>query len=297
MVNAEFPERPIEVRSRPIGPADLDTVVRVLKKGFGIRRSERFWRHVLDRLNTREPPNNLPKFGYMLESGGRPVGVILLIFSTPGTNVDRAAIRCNISSWYVEPEFRGYASFLAAQALRHKNVTYLNISPAPNTMPIVDAQGYTRYGNGLFIAVPAMQLRTAGSTGSIVPFPRTPDAPHEAFERQLLADHATYGCLSFWYVNPERAYPFVFRRRFAKGVLPCAQLIYCRDVADVARFGGPIGRHLFRHCGLLVAVDANARIPDLRGVYIDGLMPKYFKGPQRPRLGDLAYTEAALFGM
>jgi hypothetical protein len=26
-------------------------------------------------------------------------------------------------------------------------------------------------------------------------------------------------------------------------------------------------------------------------------MPKYFKGPDRPRLGDLAYTEIAMFGM
>jgi hypothetical protein len=26
-------------------------------------------------------------------------------------------------------------------------------------------------------------------------------------------------------------------------------------------------------------------------------MPKYFKGPQRPRLGDLAYTEYALLGV
>jgi hypothetical protein len=26
-------------------------------------------------------------------------------------------------------------------------------------------------------------------------------------------------------------------------------------------------------------------------------MPKYFKGPQRPRLGDLAYSENAVMGV
>jgi len=26
-------------------------------------------------------------------------------------------------------------------------------------------------------------------------------------------------------------------------------------------------------------------------------MPKYFKGPQRPRLGDLAFTEYAVMGL
>ena len=28
-----------------------------------------------------------------------------------------------------------------------------------------------------------------------------------------------------------------------------------------------------------------------------GRMTKYFKGPQRPRLGDLAYTEYAVLGV
>ena len=217
--------------------------------------------------------------------------------TTPGTSGDPDAIRCNISSWYVEPAFRGYASFLAAQALRYKNATYLNISPAPNTKPIVEAQGYTKYGNGMFIAAPALQWRPRDRADAIVSSDRAPGAPHEAFERTLLAEHATFGCLSFWYDTPERAHPFVFRRRLAKGVLPCAQLIYCRDIADVARFAGPIGQYLIRHRCPLVIIDANARVPGLAGVYIDGLMPKFFKGPQRPRLGDLAYTEAALFGM
>jgi hypothetical protein len=296
MVNATFPDRPAEVRSRPIAAADLDAVARLLAQGFGFRRSRAFWQRVLDQLASRQPFEGLPKYGYVLESGGRPVGAILLIFSTPGTGGDPNAIRGNISSWYVEPAFRGYASFLSAQALRHKNVTYLNISPAPNTRPIVEAQGYTKYGNGLFIA-PALQWRRSNAAATILPFDRLPDAPYEAFEHGLLADHAGYGCISFWCVTAARAHPFVFRRRVAKGVLPCAQLIYCRDVADIAKFARPIGQYLIRNSCPLVVIDANERVPGFVGIYIDRLMPKYFKGLQRPRLGDLAYTEAALFGM
>jgi len=44
-------------------------------------------------------------------------------------------------------------------------------------------------------------------------------------------------------------------------------------------------------------IDANAPIPGLVGRYCGGNMPKYFKGPQRPRLGDLAYTENAVMGV
>jgi hypothetical protein len=293
----DFPDRPAEVRSRLIASTNLAAVVQLLNEGFRPRRSRAFWQGVLDRLESHTPPNGLPKYGYVLESGGRPVGAILLIFSTPGTGGDPGEIRCNISSWYVEPAFRGYASFLAAQALRHKNVTYLNISPAPNTKPIVEAQRYTKYSSGLFIAAPALQRGVAGAAATLVALDQPPEAPHEPFEHKLLVDHVGYGCMSFWCVTAERAYPFVFRRRFAKAVLPCAQLIYCRDIVDIARFAGLIGRHLFAHCGPLVVIDSNGPVPGLLGTYIDGLMPKYFKGPQRPRLGDVAYTEAALFGM
>jgi hypothetical protein len=112
----------------------------------------------------------------------------------------------------------------------------------------------------------------------------------------LLRDHAAFGCVTFWCVTAERAHPFVFRRRRAKGVLPCAQLIYCRDTADVVRFSGLIGRYLAARGCPLVVIDASGPVPGLPGIYLDG-RPKYFKGPDRPRIGDLAYTEAALFGV
>jgi hypothetical protein len=47
----------------------------------------------------------------------------------------------------------------------------------------------------------------------------------------------------------------------------------------------------------LVIVDANGPIPGLIGLFRRDSMPKYFKGPQPPRLGDLAYTEYALLGV
>ena len=94
-----------------------------------------------------------------------------------------------------------------------------------------------------------------------------------------------------------RAYPFVFRPRLVKGFIPCAQLIYCRDIADFARFAGPIGRYLARRGRAIVIVDANGPIPGLIGIFRRGSKPKYFKGPQRPRLGDLAYTEYAILGV
>src|SRR5262249_24061714 len=176
-----------------------------------------------------------------------------------------------------------------------KTVTYLNISAAPHTWPILQAQGYQRYSNGIFVAVPA--LSRAGSGARVLAADAQPDAPFEPFERDLLMDHASYGCIRFWCMTPGRALPFVFRPRVVKGIVPCVQLIYCRNVADVATFAAPIGRLLAGRGRPIVLVDANGTVAGLPGRYFDDTMPKFYRGPARPRLGDLAYTEAALFGV
>ena len=89
----------------------------------------------------------------------------------------------------------------------------------------------------------------------------------------------------------------MFRTRLVKSAIPCAQLIYCRDIADFVRFAGPIGRFLALRGRPLVIVDANGPIAGVAGTYRRGTAPKYFRGPLRPRLGDLAYTEYALLGV
>jgi hypothetical protein len=292
MVNADQVNAAPKIRCRQIADGDLDALADLLKRGFGARRTHAFWRHVLAGLKARAVPAGMPRYGYLLENAGVPVGAILLIFAaTPGGEAPRA----NVSSWYVEPAFRSYAPLLVAQALKLKPVTYLNVSAVPHTWPILEAQGYQRYSNGVFVAVPAVQ-RSHGDV-RLLAADRQPDAPHEPFERDLLVEHAGYGCISLWGVTRERAYPFVFRPRIVKNAVPCAQLIYCRDIGDVARFAGPIGRFLARRGRPFVVIDANGPIEGLVGRYFDGTMPKFFRGPARPRLGDLAYTETALFGM
>ena len=121
--------------------------------------------------------------------------------------------------------------------------------------------------------------------------------PFDLHDRDLLTEHAKYGCTSLWCVTPERCYPFVFRARLIKGFIPCIQLIYCREFEDFVRFARPIG-HFFAMRGRpFVIVDSNGPIRGLVGKYFNNKMPKYFKGAQRPRLGDLSYTETALFGV
>jgi len=183
-----------KVRCRQINDSDVDGVGDLLTRGFRIR-SRNYWRRALASLGSHPTPAGLPKYGYLLESAGAPVGVILLIFSSiPGH--DAAAMRCNVSSWYVEPAYRSHAALLVSQAIKHKNVTYVNISPAVHTRPIVEAQGFARYSNGQFVAVPALSRACVDDTAKVIGIPTAAGELFDASASELLATHQDYGCIS-----------------------------------------------------------------------------------------------------
>ena len=290
------PPRPApRLRCREIGEHDVASVIELLASGFA-SRDGKYWAHALDCLLRHPTPAGLPKLGYLLEHEGTVVGVILLIFSTIASG-SGSTVRCNISSWYVKPAFRAYASLLVLRAMRRKDVTYLNVSPAPHTRAIIEAQGLVRYCNGQQLTLPL--FKSGSPPVRIVPVDRVrrPDDPALTGEFDLLAAHAGLGCVCLWCTSENEVHPFIFLpRRIAKGLVPVLQLVYCRELQDFVRLAGPIGRYLAIRGRPLVLLDAPGPIPGLVGKYVEGSGPKYFKGPAKPRLGDLAFTEGVLFG-
>jgi hypothetical protein len=283
------------IRCREITSDDLDGIADLLTRGFG-NRARDHWLRALQRLSEHRTPAGFPKYGYLLEDQGNPVGAILLIFSSVPVDGE-PRIRCSVSSWYVDPAFRSHAAMLASRALKHKQVTYVNNSPAPHTLPILEAQGYARYCRGRFIALPALALRSCGSRVEAI----TPDARSDrdlpAFETELLVDHARYGCISVTCSAEDGMHPFVFMPRWKSGLIPYVYVVYCRSAQDFVRFAGPLGRFLAWRGFPLVALDSDGPIPGLVGVYSEDVVPKYFRGPDKPRLGDVAYSEQVLFGI
>ncbi len=288
-----------KIRCRQIVDHDLEQVADVLAAGFP-RRNRSYWTAALQYLRERDSPAGFPRYGYILTNGQQIVGVLLLIFVT--REVDGATShRCNVSSWYVIPEFRNFAPLLVLPPLRHKDVTFLNTSPAYNTLQTIEAQGFQRLSNGVFLAIPALSFRFPD--GRIIRLRKSVPLPGTipAAEASLLRDHAERGCLSLVWQTRQQCYPFVFRRRlvrhrFRYGWLPCAQLIYCSGLDRFVEVAGPIGRYLAVRGMPVVLIGGNGPIENLSGRYYDEKNQIYYRGPQKPTLGDLAYTEAALFG-
>jgi hypothetical protein len=285
-----------KIRCREIAAGDVEAVADLLTRGFP-GRQRAYWLAGLQRQAARAVPDGYPRYGYLLEAAGAAVGVLLLMYSEK-TAGGGSALTCNVASWYVEPQFRNQASLLSAIALKHKHVTYVNVTPAPPTWPILKAQGYKRYCDGLFFALPVLS-RGGGTITPVAAWSARPDdLPASEFE--LLRRHAGYGCTSLICRTPQGATPFVlapFRIRQGRIGLPAAQLIYCRSVDDFVACAGAVARFLLKHAKPLVVVDANGPIAGLAGFYSEARGQKYFRGPNPPRLGDLADTEYALYGL
>lgn len=285
-----------KIRCREIAADDAKAVADLLTRGFP-GRPRAYWLAGLERQATRAVPDGYPRYGYLLEAAGTVVGVLLLMYSSKVSGAE-PVLTCNVASWYVEPQFRNQASLLSAIALKHKHVTYVNVTPAPPTWPILKAQGYKRYCNGLLFALPALS-RGGGAIEVIASdSARADDLSPNEFE--LLQRHAGYGCLSLVCRTSRGAMPFVlapFRVRQGRIGLPAMQLIYCRSIDDFVGCAGAIGRFLLVRGKPLVIVDANGPIRGLPGIYSDARGQKYFKGPKPPQLGDLADTEFALYGI
>src|SRR5262249_46090679 len=149
---------------------------------------------------------SLPRYGYLLEADGQPVGVVLALYMPVAGS---GAYRCNLSSWYVTPPYRGYASLLVRMASKRKEVTYLNISPAPHTWSTVEAQGFVPYCNGQFFAVPA--LTPAPSAMRVGTWDPSIAAHVALSENELMSAHAQFGCLTVVVTDCDGSYPFVLQ--------------------------------------------------------------------------------------
>jgi hypothetical protein len=278
MLSAAAPPAPAtRVRCRQIAEADLDGLADLLTRGFPRSNHEK-WIEGFARLRAMPSIEGVPRFGYVLESDGAIVGVILMIASRRG---DR--IFSNLSSWYVAPDWRSYSTMLISMATKLKHVTYVNISPAPHTLDLMDAQGFTQYVFGRSAGLAAFGFG-GGKVSDVIPA----DLP----ERDLLRDHAALGCISLVCEKDGALLPFVFKpRHLDRPPIKAADLIFGRSENDFRACAPALGRWLLRRGILAIIVDGKPE--GLPCWYADGKEPRYFKGPHIPT--DLAYTEKVIF--
>jgi hypothetical protein len=267
------------VRCRQIVESDLASLARLLLQGFP-RTSRQFWDAGLARMAALSPIEDMPRFGYALESEGGLVGALLSISSRRGTQ-----IFSNVSAWYVHPSYRAHSTLLVSTTTKLKHVVYLNISPADHTLRTLQLMGWKRYNFGQSAVLPL-----PGFGRGIV----SEDIPADLLERALLEDHRQMGCASIVCQSSEGRSPFVFKRRWlGRFHLPVMELIWCRTTSDFERCAPALWRHFLKRRTFGFILDG--KVKGVLSHYTDGKEPRLYKGPHAPSLNDLAYTEKVIF--
>ena len=282
------------VRCRLISEGDLAAVADLLCEGFK-GRPRAVWEAGLERLRLRDAPVGAPRFGYCLEAGERLVGVILIIASRREINGVQADYS-NVASWYVKTDYRAYAQLLVSIALRKKETTYTNISPAPHTWSIVESQGYTRYCSGLFFAFGLLSRPVKGVRISAFDV----NSHQGIAEFELLRRHNDMGCNVVVAEDGGTGTGFVFRRYCVRGgrlPMPGMIALHVPNQTALVRYAGNLSRYFLSLAAPILVMDADEPVRGLRGVYTQARGRKYFKGPHNPGLCRLADSEYAIFGV
>ena len=276
------------MKIRPIDTSDLPDVARLLHEGFPSKTIS-YWEASLSVLAGRPQCNSLPQFGMTIDDDGTLQGVMLTIGSTQGDQ-----IFCNLSSWYVRPDFRKYSALLMQRAVKAKGLTYTDCSPAEQVLPIVTKFGFSPYTSGALLIDARQAFRrdaaqvtdlTEGDLNTLDP---------EIRERISL--HMSYGCEGLVLHRPDAsALPLLFRTRRLKGLIPAAQFVYGNPDALI-NHAASISRKLVFHGVPMILIDLPSGASPRTGRILPSYNLRYAKGDNPPPAGYLLDTEIALFG-
>lgn len=282
-----------KTQCKVIEDADLQSVAELLAQGFSGRKAAD-WLAGLRRQGARDVPAGWPRYGYRLDAAGRTVGVLLVLYTARDIEGE-TVLRCSLSSWYVDPDFRSHATLLTSVAQKLRTTSYVNLTAAPHTWPIIEAQGFKCAGTGTFFSFP---LVSGGASARVAVLGSDPVPGLSEAEHDLLRRHATLGCRSLVCRTGEGALPFIlapFRVRRGRLTLPGMRLIYARDLDSYRLCARALGAFLAVRGRAFVALSADGPVPGLRGIFTTQRGRRYVRGPHPPSPYDLTDSEFVVF--
>ena len=277
------------MKFRDIETADFPALATLLSEGFPAT-TRGFWVTALDLLAGWEPVAGLPRYGIVVEDGGALCGVLLMLSHKRGE-----ATICNLSSWYVRASHRGAAPFMFARALGVDGVTYLDCSPTPEVVPVIERFGFRPYTDGALLLDARQSLRRGARVTRL-----TPEALAACGdpERARIEANLAYGCRGLLARDADGApVPLLYRVARVKRRIPIARFVYGAP-ETIAANAGPITATLIARGIPLAQVDwPQGAAPPPVGRVMPRYGVRYRRGDGSPPVGDLLDTEYAAFGI
>ncbi len=141
-------------------------------------------------------PGGFP-YGYAIFNQEKMVGFLGTIFSERVIE-GKTRICCNMTSWFVEPEFRKATLRLCAPILRMKGLLITNMSPSDLAIEVCKTLGY-EFLDREQVAVPVLPFSSFGTRKRLlISFdPREIKGHLSAEEVRIFQDHSSLACKHF----------------------------------------------------------------------------------------------------
>ena len=120
-----------------MGRADIKALLPFLDYGFGHPWPPIRWLRLFNYPGVERAPN----LGFVLESGGRVVGFLGAIYHERFIE-SRVERFCNLTSWYVQPEFRSHSLALLTALLRQPDYNFVNFTPSDVVSSVMTRFGF-----------------------------------------------------------------------------------------------------------------------------------------------------------
>lgn len=281
---------------RAIDRAAMPDAMALLLRGFP-KQELSFWARGLaeiERLHAHFDQGDAP-IGYLMRAGDRDVGV-LLTFRSLRRRADGSHYSVvNLSSWYVDPNFRLLAPMMLRSVLAESSSLFIDLLPSHAVAQLNPHFGFKLWNDGMMIvaSLPWAAMPTRPGV-KIVAFDDNSGPALQPQDRHLLAWHASKGCLAAILCEDDRSQPLLFRMIRRKG-MPFAHLIYADSRIAVTRNLAPIMRYLLARGIFMLCIDA-IRSDCPLGTLFWRTRKNFWKGEmQRDRI-DYAYSELVLLG-
>ncbi len=261
----------------------------LLSRGFS-RLPLSSWPASLTRLRQYGSTQDAATAGYLLQSDGRDVGVILTIPSVRHRGDGSSRPVVNLSSWYIDPEHRWRAPRMLQRVVACDATLFTDLTPTEPVRAMIGRFGFRGWTEGtLIFALPWFAMKAAGNS-HVVPLHKLPPDAFTPAIRRILDEHAALDCIAGGLWDGRSLHPLIFSRTRRRGI-GVARLVYADNRLTAIAHMPAIARFLMREKFLLLAVNANENERIGGSHFTHRPSPTFFKGDCTPSQCDLAYSE------
>ena len=252
-------------RVRAVDDRDEGEVCRLLSAGFGHKLP---WHRM---FNHKWQHDVMPR-GFVLTANDKIVGFIGLICVVRHL-AGKSGLVCNLSSWYVQPDYRGWSNALIAAATQFEGVTYTSLTPGPIARRILLAMGFVTLDKETHYLPPFLQVMTLSKRAQLIFDPAEMRPLLSETRRLVLDDHSRYDCLPMLLIDGDETAFAVFRRRLYRGrffSVPYSEMLHCSADNLMDRYLERVKLGVMRRQRSVLMTVGKQYIPTSYGITVSG---------------------------